>query len=58
MTTNFDPGVYAGLSRDSPLPLGLVPPKGGPLRSFEELGTALGRDCANVTRLEESPAVL
>jgi hypothetical protein len=29
----------------------------GPLRSFEELGAALGRDCANVTRLEESPAL-
>ena len=28
-----------------------------PLRSFEELGAALGRDCANVTRLEESPAL-
>ena len=26
----------------------------GPLRSFEELGAALGRDCANVTRLEEN----
>jgi hypothetical protein len=29
----------------------------GRLRSFEELGAALGRDCANVTRLEESPAL-
>jgi hypothetical protein len=26
----------------------------GPPRSFEELGAALGRDCANVTRLEEN----
>src|SRR5215471_16542407 len=26
----------------------------GRLRSFEELGAALGRDCANVTRLEEN----
>jgi hypothetical protein len=29
----------------------------GPLHSFEELGPALARDCANVTRLEESPAL-
>jgi DNA-dependent RNA polymerase len=29
----------------------------GPLRSFEGLGAALGRDCANVTRLEESPVL-
>src|SRR5262249_29113881 len=29
----------------------------GPLRSFEELGAALGRDCANVTRLEENPVL-
>ena len=29
----------------------------GPLRSLEELGAALGRDCANVTRLEENPVL-
>jgi hypothetical protein len=46
MTTNFDPGVYAALSPEIRLyALGLMPPK-SPLRSFEELGAALGRDCA------------
>jgi hypothetical protein len=36
-------------------PRDLSAPEGsdGPLRSFEELGAALGRDCANVTRLED-----
>ena len=29
----------------------------GPLRSFEELGAALGLDRANVTLLEENPAL-
>jgi DNA-dependent RNA polymerase len=40
-------------------PRDLSAPEGsdGPLRSFEELGAALGRDCANVTRLEEGPVL-
>jgi hypothetical protein len=28
-----------------------------PLRAFDDLGEALGRDRANVTRLEENPAL-
>jgi DNA-dependent RNA polymerase len=56
LTTKFDPGVYAGLSPEIRLyALGLMPQD--PIRSFGELGAALGRDCANVTRLEESPAL-
>jgi hypothetical protein len=34
-----------------------MPANQSPLRSFEQLGQALGRDSANVTRLEESPVL-
>src|SRR5215831_3259022 len=34
-----------------------MPPNQSPLRSFEQLGQALGRDRANVTRLEERPVL-
>jgi hypothetical protein len=56
LTTKFDPGVYAGLSPEVRLyALGLMSQE--PIRSFGELGAALGRDCANVTPLEENPAL-
>src|SRR6266446_7720137 len=46
-----------GMMTEKPHHLSAPEDSDGPLRSFEELGAALGRDCANVTRLEESPVL-
>jgi YoeB-like toxin of bacterial type II toxin-antitoxin system len=46
-----------GMMTENPRDLSTPEDSDGPLRSFEELGAALGRDCANVTRLEESPSL-
>src|SRR5215831_344341 len=46
-----------GMMTEKPRDLSTPEDSDGPLRSFEELGAALGLDRANVTLLEENPAL-